>query len=511
MNVYYPITIFNTPALHIYTQKQMSQYFKQHLPVCSSIAPTDIWFSDQNKQPGNNDLLVIYFTTDTVQALKDSMRAFNIDGRNILFQYQLLLPILMRDMFLCNKFILNIIGIQLKKIIAIHPNKRANMLIQHTLNHYGCIVDGTIRSNKQDAQSDFKITSTAIPYESQVSHLLSALHYTDSSNSDPTDRDGNNTGKRITTFSVKPQYMTHIHQHNHGWFSKQTQYQVQVAIDHCRPHHIVELGSWYGTSSRFIADKMRKDSRLTCIDKFQLLIESPYSYDGYSPGDEFYFMFPRLETCMKNINDDRVTLIKGDIYTHLDVLIKKKTPVDMFFIDFEKNTKRLHQLLQTLRHHYPSCTIVGDDYIFEPVKAAVRGIPHTFTHCSYMINGPKFDYSSYPHKTLDWFLRNMKSHKLTKIHNKFHQSLYIRHLIKTRQFDKIVSNISFITVSWNMSMPDSNNSTLYHYLFCYCKDNNKLQHLLKILEAIEPIDRKKNNYMLTPYDFTHTGMERFLE
>ena len=514
MTVYYPIKIYNTPALQIYTQKQMSHYFKQHLPVCSSVEPTDIWSSGQNGQPGDNDLLIIHFTTNTAQALKELMRAFTVEGKNILFRYQLLLPIMMRDVFLCNKFILNIIGIQLKDIIAIHPTNRASTLIQHTLNHYGCLVDGSMQSttnNNQDTQSDVVINPTSIPDGSQVSHLLSALHSANTNPADAADPDGTDTVERKTAFSVKPQFMAHIHPHNHGWFSKQTQYQVHVAIEHCKPQHIVELGSWYGTSSRFIADHMRKDAKLTCIDKFQQLIESPYSYDGYSPGDEFYFAFPRLETCMKNINHDGVTLIKGDMYVQLDVLIKKKTAVDMFFIDFEKNTKRLRRLLQLLRHHYPSCTIVGDDYIFEPVKLAVQGIPHTFTHCSYMINGPKFDYSSYPHTTLDWFLRNMKTHTLNTIKNKLHQSLYLRHLIKTRQFDKIIRNVSFITVSWNMQMPDANNSTLYHYLFCYCKDTGKRQHLLKMLAAIEPVKRVKNNYMLTPYDFVHSSMERFLE
>lgn len=478
MNVYYPFTIYNIPSIQIYTDKKMSHYFKTHLPVCSSIAPTGIWSSGQNGIPNDNDLIIIHFT------INDSVNDYYKNGNQQFFKYQLLIPIITNDMFICNHCILNIIGLPLKDILATQPSNRTFKTIQYTLNHYGCIVDAS--TNLLNLRKDITLKQSV-------------------------DTNGNAIVKRNTTFFVKPQYMTHIHPHNHGWFSKQTQYQVQVAIAHCNPRHIVELGSWYGTSSRFIADQMGKDTRLTCIDKFQQLIESPYRYDRYSPGDEFYFSFPRLETCMKNINHAGVTLIKGDMYEQLNILIKHKTNIDMFFIDFEKNTKRLQKLLQSLRHHYPSCTIVGDDYIFEPVKMAVRGIPHTFTHCSYMINGPKFDYSTYPHKTLDWFLRNMKSHSLKKINNKFHQSLYLRHLIKTRQFDKIIHNAAFIKVSWNLQLPDANNSTLYHYLFCYCKDTTKRQHIIKMLAATEQVARIKNNYMLTPYDFVHSSMERFLE
>lgn len=214
---------------------------------------------------------------------------------------------------------------------------------------------------------------------------------------------------------------------------------------------------------------------------------------------------------MKNINSDKVTLIKGDVYEQLDILIKQNIPVDMFFIDFEKNTKRLSKLLQKLRHHYPQCTIVGDDYIFKTVKVALQGIPHTFTHCSYMINGPKLEYSSYPYKTLDWFLRNMKTHSLDKIRNLHHQSLFVRYLIKTQQFDKIIQNLTFIKVSWNIKMPDANNSTLYHFLFYYCRSPYQRQQIITLVESHEPIQRIKNNYLLTPYDFIHPSMGRFLE
>lgn len=83
----------------LFSRKPMSAYFKNNLPICSSIAPTRIWSSTQAGQPGDNDLIIIQFNTNPV------------DQKDLLFQHQLLLPIITGDMFICNHYILNIMGV----------------------------------------------------------------------------------------------------------------------------------------------------------------------------------------------------------------------------------------------------------------------------------------------------------------------------------------------------------------------------------------------------------------
>ena len=275
---------------------------------------------------------------------------------------------------------------------------------------------------------------------------------------------------------------------------------------------LLNWGRGLALSSALIASRVDK---LICLDKFQHLAKSPYCSDKYSVGDEFYFSFPRLETFMANVvkasplPGNQVSCVpaymQGDIYKNLDVLIHNNTKIDMFFIDFEKNMKRLRGLLQKLTHHYPDAVIVGDDYVFDSVKQATRGFRIYYNSMSYVLGINKYDYTAYPYRQLDYFLRNIKTFTFERV-AELQESIifsFVVHLMKTKQWNTILQNIQRIPFSWNKQ---SESMTLYHYFFYY----GPAKDVVDILLQYEQVKHIKNAYLLTALDYRESGMDRFI-
>jgi len=157
----------------------------------------------------------------------------------------------------------------------------------------------------------------------------------------------------------------------HGWFGRNTELYLQHAIQAYAPRVIVELGSWLGKSSAFIAQTMRADATLYCFDKFQNIAASPYKFDEPSPIDQFYFGTPRFETFCVNVSNPSCVPVKHDVMDFIAVMRTLGVVPDLVFIDAVKKTTHLVRLLRDIFTYAPEAVVIGDDNIFPSVRRAV--------------------------------------------------------------------------------------------------------------------------------------------
>lgn len=152
----------------------------------------------------------------------------------------------------------------------------------------------------------------------------------------------------------------------------------------------MELGTWYGKSSRFIlrhlaavAEEDGTTCSLFCVDKYKnnaiyskLLMEP-------SPEDKMFFNFLRFESFVSSVESlslqtpavaERcsVCTMVMDVHEAGSVLQELGIEVDMVFIDAEKKTLPLSDLVVRLRHLFPRAVIVGDDLVFPSVQFAMK-------------------------------------------------------------------------------------------------------------------------------------------
>ncbi len=92
--------------------------------------------------------------------------------------------------------------------------------------------------------------------------------------------------------------------------------------------------------------------------------------------DAFYFTSPRYETFCRNVspflrNKKKCVAMKHDVNDFIPVMKQQFVIPDIVFIDAVKKTDRLIALLEAIFRFNHEAIVVGDDYVFESVRAAV--------------------------------------------------------------------------------------------------------------------------------------------
>jgi len=172
----------------------------------------------------------------------------------------------------------------------------------------------------------------------------------------------------------------HLSPLEQGWLDINTKINLEYAIKKFKPKIIAELGSWLGTSTNFMS-KLCKNTTIYAFDSYQPIIFSPYSKNNnkYNPNNNFYFNVPRIETFAANLKkykhkDNKIYTFQKyfSIEEVIELFLKYKIKVDMFYIDFEKKTKPLLNILELIMKNFPDAVIVGDDYGGESVQQAIE-------------------------------------------------------------------------------------------------------------------------------------------
>lgn len=191
-----------------------------------------------------------------------------------------------------------------------------------------------------------------------------------------------------------PESVKYIPRFGHGWISNSTLSTLDTVCHYTSPKVIFELGSWYGLSSRVISHSMISPYTIYSVDVYKNSAISDKSYYKNSPENKMFLNHLRYETrCAnevrqeKEVNisrfffDEQVSdiehetiMVKMDIYEAIEIFYKEKISPDLIFVDFEKKTKALINLLHKLVKYFPKAIIVGDDLVSSSVKNALKAV-----------------------------------------------------------------------------------------------------------------------------------------
>lgn len=173
--------------------------------------------------------------------------------------------------------------------------------------------------------------------------------------------------------NIQQRVCTHVPLWKHGWLSRDTKAMLVAAIQAFKPKNILELGSWYGLSASLIQN-YAPNAVLYAVDHFKNNAIYTHSMSKLSALDKMFFNHLRYETFHANLEENsigNVIMMKMDAYEAVRFLKSHNVTIDMVFIDCEKKTKPLQKLIHTLRSFFPGVIIVGDDYVFRSVRAAI--------------------------------------------------------------------------------------------------------------------------------------------
>lgn len=200
---------------------------------------------------------------------------------------------------------------------------------------------------------------------------------------------------------LNPKFSKHISFNGHGWISQYSQSNLISALKTVKPKVVLELGIWYGLSTRLISHhNPTKDCKIYCVDfyKNNSIIDKKYTH--LTPTDKFYKNHQKYETFYANLsgripekdltqrfNFDKldtnetkeIFMMKMNAYEAIDIMKEKNIVPDLIYIDFEKNTKILIKFLVKLHNYFPEAVLIGDDYVYDSVKKAIEEINLKYT------------------------------------------------------------------------------------------------------------------------------------
>ena len=196
----------------------------------------------------------------------------------------------------------------------------------------------------------------------------------------------------------------------HGWYSDKTREALEGAIQHYKPKVVVELGVWYGKSTVGIFQSSPHKIDYYGFDYFTPTATNP-DYVTETPIDKLFVKHFRLESAVANVapysKKHNIHFLFHDVLKSDEVINKLKVVPDLLFIDAIKNTTELQNTIDAYLKLNPNIVIVGDDYVFDSVKRAVKKYPQVvpFGNYSYLLTdrevpeefpSPVSDFSSYP-------------------------------------------------------------------------------------------------------------------
>jgi predicted O-methyltransferase YrrM len=200
----------------------------------------------------------------------------------------------------------------------------------------------------------------------------------------------------------------------HGWYSPKTREALEGAIQYYKPKTVVELGVWYGKSTVGMFQSSSRKLEYYGFDFFSPTATQP-SYVTGTPIDKLFVEHFRLETAVANVasysKQHSIHFVLHDVLTSHAALKAMDVVPDLLFIDAIKNTSDLQNTIDHYLKLNPDIVIVGDDYVFDSVKKAVKRYPQVlpFGNHSYILTNrplpetfpdPVSNFSKYPQLSL---------------------------------------------------------------------------------------------------------------
>jgi predicted O-methyltransferase YrrM len=150
----------------------------------------------------------------------------------------------------------------------------------------------------------------------------------------------------------------------HGWFNNPRQ--LEAVLKARRPRIVVEIGSWLGASTRFIASHLENGSHVYAID----------TWKG-SPNEPVQMKDPRLpylyQLFLSNVKHAQLTdKIVPMRMTSEEAAEALNVKADLIYIDGAHDTPSVNKdIIYWFPHLTENGMMCGDDWTWPSVKAAV--------------------------------------------------------------------------------------------------------------------------------------------
>lgn len=163
----------------------------------------------------------------------------------------------------------------------------------------------------------------------------------------------------------------------HGWFLA-THERVFAHVLKQKPTTILELGSWYGASTEWLA-KRCPDATIYAVDLWEDAFILDEQRDHYSTmGDQklqrMLRSHPLYDTFLANLWDDRDTVVPLKMRTTAGVAYLKERNIvpEVIYIDADHHYASVKEDISACLDAFPDAVLVGDDYgHYDDVRNAV--------------------------------------------------------------------------------------------------------------------------------------------
>ncbi len=152
---------------------------------------------------------------------------------------------------------------------------------------------------------------------------------------------------------------------SHGWFGNGDN--LEKIINEKQPQVVIEVGSWLGLSTRFIAGNIPEGAKVYAVDTWR-----------GSPQESVHLQDPRLpylyQLFLSNVKHaglaDKIIPIRMD---SLEAAKALKVKADLIYIDASHDTASvLADILHWYPHLKPDGVMCGDDWFWDTVRLAVQ-------------------------------------------------------------------------------------------------------------------------------------------
>ncbi len=292
-----------------------------------------------------------------------------------------------------------------------------------------------------------------------------------------------------------------------GWFSPMNKVILRYVLNNYDMKNIVELGAWFGKSTLFIAENTK--ANIYSFDTFQNTFISSFISDGNDVLDNFYFNYLRFETFHSNLrNYKNVYSVKYDCYNALELLKQNNMKIDLFYIDFLKNTYKLIKFINKIKRLYPNAIIIGDDYIIKSVKKAISILQkkfkiYTFNTC-YVIFPFKIDKEKfYKELNKDSLIKKKQiiNKNLENINNNLFFLYETANKLLGNNFNKFITYIKLYKLDLNLNIDSGFNNTLYIEFYIKYKNSNNFIEYENEMIKYQKSNNNRNELELTADDY----------
>jgi predicted O-methyltransferase YrrM len=151
---------------------------------------------------------------------------------------------------------------------------------------------------------------------------------------------------------------------SHGWFCNGTK--LEKIINEKQPQIVIEVGSWLGLSTRFIAKNVPEGAKVYAVDTWRGSQESVHLLDPRLP-----YLYQLFLSNVKHAGlTEKIIPIRMD---SLEAAKALNVQADLIYIDASHDTA---SVVADIMHWYPHLkedgVMCGDDWLWDSVRAAVQ-------------------------------------------------------------------------------------------------------------------------------------------